>query len=117
MRYLILNGAVIAVHESKYGASVSQSRDLERVSFDKTEWNKEIVEQSIKIAELLGLEFACVDYLIDKDGQHFILEVGAAPGFKWFHAPTSGPAVDVARMFLDSYIAKSTLTLSEGATV
>ena len=78
--------------------------------------NHEIVAQSIKVAELLGLEFACVDYLVGDDGQHFILEVGAAPGFRWFHSPSSGPAVDVARMFLNSYIAKSNLALAEGAT-
>lgn len=109
MRYLVMNSKVVAVHESRYGVSVQEDRHLERLSLPETNWNSAIVEQSVKIAGLLGLEFAVVDYLVDSTGVHNILEVGAAPGFKWFHAPTSGPAVDVARMFLDAYIQKSAM--------
>jgi hypothetical protein len=30
--------------------------------------------------------------------------VNTMPGLKWFHAPSSGPVVDVARLFLESVI-------------
>jgi hypothetical protein len=29
------------------------------------------------------------------------------PGLKWFHAPSRGPAVDVARLFLESIVGDS----------
>ena len=106
MRYLIMDGRVIAVHRSNYGTSVDKNRDLERISLPYTDWDQAIVARSITIAELLGLRFAAVDYLVDNAGAYHLLEVGAAPGFKWFHAPTSGPAVDVAHMFLSAYIDK-----------
>lgn len=106
MRYLIMDGRVIAVHRSNYGTSVDKNRDLERMSLPHTDWDQAIAARSITIAELLGLRFAAVDYLVDNAGAYHLLEVGAAPGFKWFHAPSSGPAVDVAHMFLSAYIDK-----------
>jgi len=51
---------------------------------------------------LLDLNFAAVDYMIDDTGTAYILEVNTTPGLKWFHAPTSGPVVDVARLFLEA---------------
>jgi glutathione synthase/RimK-type ligase-like ATP-grasp enzyme len=105
MRYLVLNGKVVAVHESKYGVSVQADRDLERISFPEENWSNELTELSVRIANLLGLRFTAVDYLIDADGKHHILEVNSKPGLKWFHAPTSGPAVDVAGLFIQAMLA------------
>lgn len=100
MRYLLLNNRVIGVHESQYGESVAEDRDLKRISYHRTEWDPELVTLSLKVAKIFGLRFAAVDYIIGPDGRARILEVNSSPGMKWFHAPTSGPAIDVARMFL-----------------
>jgi glutathione synthase/RimK-type ligase-like ATP-grasp enzyme len=100
MRYLVLNGQVIAVHQSDYNQSVDHDRPLMRISYDQSEWDQSLMESSVRVAEILGLNFAAVDYLVDQAGQAHILEVNSAPGMKWFHAPTSGPTVDVAGMFL-----------------
>jgi D-alanine-D-alanine ligase len=108
MRYLILQGQVIAVHESKYGESVAYDRELERISYDVEHWDPVLIAQSLEIARVLGLSFGAVDYIIDTDGRHFILEVNSCPGFKWFHAPSEGPAIDVATMFLHATINSST---------
>jgi len=102
MRYLVLNGRVIAVHRSDYGTSVDQHRPLKRISFPMAAWNPELVSSSLEIARILDLKFAAVDYLVDATGHAYILEVNTTPGIKWFHAPTSGPVVDVAREFLES---------------
>lgn len=104
MRYLILQGRVIAVHESKYGKSVASDRELERISYDTELWDPILVSQSLKIARVLGLSFGAVDYIIDDSNQAHVLEVNSCPGFKWFHAPSEGPAVDVATMFLHATI-------------
>ena len=103
LRYLVLNGEVVAVHRSDYGTSVEEKRYLERVSFPEAQWDQTLVASSIRAAQALGLAFAAVDYLITETGETFVLEVNTAPGLKWFHSPTSGPAVDVAQLFLNTY--------------
>lgn len=100
MRYLVLNDQVIAVHRSNYGSSVAEDRFLERISFASAEWDHELVAITRQVSQILSLNFAAVDFMITADGQAYILEVNTAPGLKWFHAPTSGPSVDVASLFL-----------------
>ena len=104
MRYLLLNNKIIAVHESKYGTSVAADRHLERISLPESEWDKDLSRDALAIADIFDLKFAAVDYLIDPDNNAHILEVNTTPGLKWFHAPTEGPVVDVARMFMESMI-------------
>ena len=112
MRYLVLNGSVIAVHESKYGASVAQDRYLERVSYESSQWDPKLTEMSLKISEIMGLRFSAIDYLTDKNGESYILEVNTTPGLKWFHAPSEGPSVDVAKLFLDAMISNENVANS-----
>lgn len=104
VRYLILNDEVIGVHESQYGESVAEDRDLKRISYERTTWNSALVTLSLKVAKIFGLRFASVDYIIGPDGRMRILEVNSSPGIKWFHAPTSGPVVNVAHLFLQAML-------------
>ncbi|HSX29470.1 MAG TPA: ATP-grasp domain-containing protein [Candidatus Saccharimonadales bacterium] len=102
LRYLVLKGEIIGVHRSEYGTSVEEDRPLQRISYPKNEWDPALISASLRIADILNLTFAAVDFLIDATGRAYILEVNTKPGFKWFHAPSSGPVVDVARLFLES---------------
>lgn len=100
LRYLVLNDSVIGVHRSDYGTSVAENRPLQRISYPSAAWNPTLVSLSLRAARILDLKFAAIDYLVDSSGRAYILEVNTTPGLKWFHAPTSGPVVDVARQFL-----------------
>lgn len=111
MRYLVLNGRVIGVHRSEYGTSVDEHRELQRISYPRTAWNPFLVSSSLRIADVLDLHFAAIDFLVDASGRAHILEVNTRPGFKWFHAPTSGPVVDVARHFLESIFEEQPATI------
>ncbi len=104
MRYLVLAGKVIAVHESRYGDSVAYDRSLVRVSYEESDWDPKLVNLSLKVANVLDLSYAAVDYMIDDDDQARILEVNSRPGMKWFHAPSEGPSVDVAKLFLEEML-------------
>jgi len=104
MRYLVLKGRVIGVHQSEYGTSVDEHRPLQRISHPPVAWDALLTSMSIQISHVLDLRFAAVDYLVTPQGHHYVLEVNTMPGLKWFHAPSSGPAVDVARQFLDAFI-------------
>lgn len=114
MRYLVLNGEIIGVHQSDYGTSVEETRPLARISYPKTTWDDDLMRMSLRVARILGLKFAAVDYLIDAKGQAHILEVNTTPGLKWFHAPTSGPVVDVARLFLEAIVREDNLSRHKG---
>jgi len=107
LRYLVFGDNVIAVHESEYGLSVEPGRELKRISYPKNEWNTELCELSVKITKIIGLQFSAVDYLLDDAGKAHILEVNSAPGLKWFHSPSSGPAVDVAKIFMTAFVSPS----------
>jgi glutathione synthase/RimK-type ligase-like ATP-grasp enzyme len=102
LRYLVLNGEVIAVHRSDYGTSVQEDRPLERISYHPSDWDQTLVLLAVQVAQILGLKFATVDYLVDSLGRAYILEVNTTPGLKWFHAPTSGPIIDVAHQLLNA---------------
>lgn len=104
MRYLLLNGKVIGVHRSEYGTSVKEDRPLQRISYPKVLWSPVLVRSSLRLANILNLAFAAVDYLVTPSGRIYILEVNTIPGLKWFHAPTTGPKVDVARLFLEAMV-------------
>lgn len=100
VRYLILNNSVLAVHQSEYGSSVAADRPLRRISYPRTMWDDRLSAESLRIAQVLKLRFAAVDFIVDNEGHHYLLEVNTTPGLKWFHAPTSGPVVDVAGCLL-----------------
>jgi glutathione synthase/RimK-type ligase-like ATP-grasp enzyme len=107
LRFLVFGDKVIAVHESEYGLSVEPGRELERISYPQSEWNQELCELSVKITKIIGLQFSAVDYLLDINGKAHILEVNSAPGLKWFHSPSSGPSVDVAKIFMTAFVSDS----------
>jgi len=104
LRYLVLNGDVIGVYQSKYGTSVQANRALQCISSPQETWSPTIVTSAVRVAQVLGLSFAAVDYLTDASGRSYILEVNTTPDLKWFHQPSSGPAVDVARLFLEAIL-------------
>ncbi len=106
VRFLVLNDEVIAVHISHYGESVEYDRALLRISIPSQDWDAGLVTKSRQIATILGLRFAAVDFLVDAAGKAHILEINSNPGLKWFHAPSSGPVVNVAHLFLDSITAQ-----------
>jgi glutathione synthase/RimK-type ligase-like ATP-grasp enzyme len=101
-RYLVLAHQVIGVHRSDYGISVDASRPLRRISYPKNSWNQTTTVAALQATAALGLHFAAVDFMVDAAGDTHLLEVNSTPGLKWFHAPTSGPPIDVASLFLQS---------------
>lgn len=104
LRFLLLDGQVIGVHRSEYGTSVAEDRPLQRISYPKSDWDLDLCKSSLRIADILRLKFAAIDYLIDTSGHAYVLEVNTMPGLKWFHAPSRGPVVNVARLFLESVV-------------
>ncbi len=104
LRFLLLGGKVVGVHRSEYGTSVAEDRPLQRISYPECEWDPALIQSSLKVVGILNLTFAAIDYLVDASGRAYILEVNTMPGLKWFHAPSSGPVIDIASLFLESVL-------------
>ncbi len=102
IRYLVLNDSVLAVYESEYGTSVAVDRSLRCISYPRSMWDHHLSQESLRITRVLQLRFAAVDYIINEEGRSYLLEVNTAPDLKWFHAPSAGPIVDVAKCLLEA---------------
>lgn len=104
LRYLVLNGEVIAVHRKDYTPPINDPASVKRISYPKKLWDTSHVKYALLASKVIGLKLAAVDFLIDDQDQPHILEVNSAPGIEWFHRPTDGPAIDLAGMLLDAYL-------------
>jgi glutathione synthase/RimK-type ligase-like ATP-grasp enzyme len=55
--------------------------------------DQELVEVSIKCAEVVGGDFVAVDILVDRSGDYYVNELNGVPEFKGFMEATG---IDVA---------------------
>lgn len=106
MRYLVLNSRIVAVHQKVNIGVVNDPKTVKRISYAKDEWNKEMIKISLKLTQVMGLKFATVDFIINEQNKPYILEVNSAPGLYFFQYPTSGPSIDIAKMFLEASLNK-----------
>lgn len=103
-RCLFLKGAVIAVHHKQYDTPINDLTKLKRISFEKADWDVDMVKTTLKVAETLHLQLGCVDFMVDTTGKQFILEVNSSPGISRFHTPAQGPGINFARMLLEAVV-------------
>ena len=100
-RFLVICGEVKAVHYKSYESEVNDPERTKRISLKKEQWDRGLVATAIKAADVLGLIFTAVDFLVAEDGTSFILEINSAPGIQRFQEPTQGPPFDVMRTYLE----------------
>ena len=109
-RVLVLQDKPIAFHRKFYTTPINDPEKVKRISYPKEKWNQEMVDLSRRCMKVLGLNFGCVDFMIDKEGKIFILEINSAPGLLRFEQPDQGPKVKIATMFLKETLKKFDLT-------
>ena len=51
-------------------------------------------------AEVLGLKFTAVDFIVTENKEIFILEANSAPGLERFEEPTDGPNIEAVKIYL-----------------
>ncbi len=100
LRYLVLQSQVIAVHEKVFAGEIYQPSASQRVSYPQSSWDDQLVRTAVQACQVLGLEFAAVDFMIKTDGVALILEVNSAPALWRFESPDQGPAIAVCDLLL-----------------
>ncbi len=104
-RILVVAGQVIAVHLRVYDALIMDDPDIvKRVSVHKTEWDKTLIQQAIKAAEVIGLQFCVVDFLVTERNEQFILEINSAPGIDKFEVPDEGPPTEMMKIYIEQLV-------------
>ncbi len=102
-RTLVLNNEVIALHRYIHDFKVG---GVKRISLEKKDWDKEMIEIAIKASRTLGLNFASVDFIKSPEGNLFILEINSSTGLWRFHEPDEGPAINVSAMLIKATLEK-----------
>lgn len=103
-RYLVLDHTILAVHHKSYPPPINDPKKVKRISLEKSQWDAEICDIAVRVTRVLNLRLAAVDFIVQKDGTYFILEVNAAPGIYHFHYPTKGPAINFSKILLEATI-------------
>lgn len=106
MRYLFFQGDILAVHEKYYDGPINNPKTVKRISYPKDQWDMKTVQMAIGTANALSLQFAAVDFIVDDQSKAYVLEVNSAPGLHFFQHPTSGPSIDIARLYMEATIEK-----------
>lgn len=101
MRYLAINGDVVAVHERRWAdGPPGPDRSAKRISLPESQWDPELVEATGRVAAIFELGCTAVDYLAPHDEQAAIVEVNSLPSLYPFHYPAEGPAVPAAHIIM-----------------
>jgi len=105
VRLLVVGGEVKAVHHKVYDGPINNPDIVRRVSFEKGQWDQQLVGLAIKAARALGLDFTAVDFLVTAQNEPHLLEINSAPGLDRFQTPDEGPALNIMQLYLEQLIA------------
>jgi len=66
----------------------------------------EVVRDSIKVLNAIGLETGAADFIVDENNKHWLLELNSNPSLGLHAYPTIGQPRNVADLFLDWVVSK-----------
>lgn len=105
IRVLMLDGQAFGIAEKTLAPLPDKPWEKRWRVLSANEHTSSLVERTKKILKALGLRWGAVDYIRDKEGTSWVLEVNASPGFVHFHEPHQGPAQDIAGKVLQAILA------------
>ena len=110
-RVLILDGQVVGAmkRESMDDFRTNVARNGSAQKIDPT---AEQIDLALKASETIGSRIAGVDLLTDADGDTFVIEVNAVPGWRAFQRATG---IDVGKRFLESLNCEYSSTMNVSA--
>lgn len=103
-RCLVLQDEVIAMQRKELRPKPSNPWQLYYIGLLRKNWRADLTEEAIKIARLFQLNWAGIDYLLDKQGSAWLLKVNSAPGIVKIHQPDEGVKINAARLLWQAVI-------------
>ena len=104
-RCLVLQDKVIALQKKELIPTDQEPWKLFYTGLDKSRWQPALVSMSKQIAQLLHLELAGVDFIVDAQGKNWVLEVNSAPGITKIHHPDAGVSTNAAELIWAAVLA------------
>lgn len=105
-RYLILMDKVIAVQRKKLNPTSTNPWNLHYTGLKKADWDQKLVDEALRIAKVFYLNWVAVDYILDKQGVAWVLEVNSAPGIVKIHRPDAGVKTNAANLIWKELVKK-----------
>ncbi|KUK79591.1 MAG: hypothetical protein XD95_0275 [Microgenomates bacterium 39_7] len=105
-RYLVLNNEVIAVQKKEREPTKDDPWKLFYTGLEKKNWDLKLSKLALKITNLFQLSWAGVDFIVDQQGNGWILEVNSAPGIVKIHHPDAGISTNAAKLIWQAVLKK-----------
>ena len=99
-RYLVLQGEVVAAQMKILDPTPQYPWRKYVTNLEPTEYKDSFTNMALAIAELVGLGFIAVDFLLDDDGNMYILELNSAPGLYSLYNPDKGAPIKLGKRLL-----------------
>ena len=97
-RYLILNNQVIAVQKKLLQPTKTNPWQLHYTGLSRQAWRQDLVDESLKIAQIFELNWVAVDFMVDEQEKALVLEFNSSPGIVKIHQPDAGVKTNVAKL-------------------
>lgn len=102
VRYLVFRRKVVAVQQKEVRPTSESEFAKWVTNVPEGQWQPELAELAVAVAERMGLGLVAVDFICQPDGVALILEVNSLPGISLFHYPDAGEVINVARLILEA---------------
>ena len=103
-RYLVLQGKVLAVRRKDSDPAPDNRWRSLSTNLTQEEWDPAMAASAERIAGLLRLGFAAVDFIVNEAGEPLVLEANSMPGVRSFYQPDAGEPILVAEPLLKAII-------------
>lgn len=103
-RYLVLNSEVVGAQQRDLNPSKEYPWRKRITNLEEKEYDKELVSLSLKISKIINQNFLAVDFIVDREGKTWVLELNSMPGLYSWHNPDGGKSKNIAKLIIKAII-------------
>lgn len=103
-RILLLNGEVLGVQRRELNPQTKHPWRKKRINLQKNDFSEEMIFLSQQVQEKIPQSVLAIDWLVDEQGVHWILEVNSAPGLWSFAHPHEGEPQNFSEILFEFFL-------------